>query len=124
MPGSCTPTSSSDACQQCVKAKCCDPYEACYATKPGNQCGWGGPLLVNGMPNVGGEALCIQLCLQELVDASQTAPEDSDVRTCANRCATTKGNGAAQECGSIIGLQTSDLIGCLRQDCSVACFGA
>jgi len=123
-PNSCAAADPNDDCQKCVQAKCCSEYEACYATDPGNQCGWGGPLKIDGDPNEGGEALCIQLCLQKVVTDSGAAPEDSDVGTCANSCATSPGNGASKDCGSIIGLQTSDLVECLRRDCSVVCFGA
>jgi hypothetical protein len=122
-PNSCAPGDDPDDCAKCVQAKCCTEYEACYATDPGNQCGWGGPLEINDKPNEGGEALCVQLCLQDIVAMSEVAPEDSDVATCAANCATTPSNGASKDCGSVIGLQTSDLIGCLRNECSVVCFG-
>jgi hypothetical protein len=124
MPNSCTPVDSTDKCQKCTQAKCCAEYEACYAYNPGNQCGWGGPLEVNGEPNEGGEYLCIQLCLQKVVTDSGAAPEDSDVGTCANNCATSPSNGASKDCGSIIGLQTSDLVECIRNNCSEECYGA
>jgi hypothetical protein len=123
-PNSCSPSNPSDPCEKCVQAKCCSEYEACYAYEPGNQCGWGGPLTIAGEPNGGGEALCVQACLKKIVMESGAAPDDSDVGTCANECATSTANGASKECGSVIGVQTSDLVACLRRDCSVACFGA
>jgi hypothetical protein len=52
------------------------------------------------------------------------APTDSDVQTCANNCATTPSNGATKDCGSVIGIQTSDAVACLRANCSLSCFGA
>jgi hypothetical protein len=123
-PNSCVPIDANDVCQKCIQAKCCDQFEACYATDPGNQCGWGGPTMIDGQPNPGGEAYCILDCLQKAVAASGTAPEDSEVLTCGAQCATTKSNGASQECGPVPGLQTSDLVDCQRANCSPECFGA
>jgi len=123
-PNSCAPTDANDACQKCTQAKCCTEYEACYATDPGNQCGWGGPAKVNGEDNPGGELYCIYACLQKAVEEGQTAPDASQVQACGNNCATTKSNGATKECGQVIGVQTSDAVGCLLDNCSVECFGA
>jgi len=120
----CAPSDPSDVCQKCIQAKCCAEFSACYATDPGNQCGWGGPAKVNGDENPGGELYCVQACLQKAVEESGTAPDDSQVQTCGNNCATTKSNGATTECGSVLGIQTSDAVGCLRENCSVECFGA
>jgi len=121
---SCEPVDPKDACQVCVQAKCCAEYSACYATDPGNQCGWGGPQKVNGEDNPGGELTCIHECLKAIVKKNMIAPTDSDVQTCANNCATTLSNGATKECGSVIGVQTSDAVGCMRGNCSLDCFGA
>jgi len=133
-PNDCTPVDAGDKCQKCVQAKCCDLFEACYATEPGNQCGWGGPATIEvcdgenknckNIANEGGELLCIQNCLQKAVIDSGTAPDDSQVQTCGNNCATTKSNGATMECGSVLGVQTSEVVGCLRENCSVDCLGA
>jgi len=122
-PNVCSPIDPKDVCQLCIQAKCCTEYAACYATNPGNQCGWGGPAKINGMPNDGGEVTCIQACLIAAVNASGTAPEAADVTICANHCATSLSNGASKECGAIIGEQTSDLVGCLLNHCSTECFG-
>ncbi|MEI9939968.1 MAG: hypothetical protein WDO69_22330 [Pseudomonadota bacterium] len=123
-PNTCTPVDSSDECETCIQGNCCALFEACYATDPGNQCGWGGPAMVNGEPNNGGELACIKACLEKVVVDSGAAPEDSDVESCASNCATTVSNGATKECGSVIGNQTNDLVGCLRMNCSKPCFGA
>jgi hypothetical protein len=123
-PNSCAPDGPGNDCEKCVQAKCCSEYEACYATDPGNQCGWGGPAKIDGVTNEGGELACVQACLIKVVEKNETAPDDSDVQTCANNCATTLSNGATKECGSIIGLQTSDTVACMRTNCSEACFGA
>lgn len=123
-PNSCAPVDVDDVCQKCVQAKCCAEFEACYATDPGNQCGWGGPATIDGAENKGGELLCVQACLQKAVEQSGTAPDDSQVQTCGNNCATTLSNGATKECGSVLGIQTSDAVGCLLANCSPQCFGA
>jgi len=123
-PNTCVPLDAATAtgCDKCVQAKCCAEKEACYATDPGNQCGWGGPATAD--PDKAGEIYCIQACLIAVVDKNQTAPSDSDTETCANNCATTRSNGATTECGPIIGLQTSDMVKCLRNNCSLDCLGA
>ena len=123
-PNDCTPADPNDVCQKCVQAKCCTEYAECYAINPGNQCGWGGPLKINGMPNYGGEIACLQDCLVAVVADSGTAPAASDVNSCATHCATSIGNGATKECGSVIGSQTNALVGCLLKSCSTVCFGA
>jgi hypothetical protein len=76
------------------------------------------------MPNEVGELGCIQICLKKVVTDNMIAPTDSDVQTCANNCATTPSNGATKDCGSVIGIQTSDAVACLRANCSLSCFGA
>jgi hypothetical protein len=122
-PNDCTPTSPSDVCQSCIQAKCCAEYAACYAIDPGNQCGWGGPAKVDGIANYGGEIACIQACLIATVAESGTAPGSQQVSACASHCATSSNNGATKECGSVIGAQTSNLVGCLLNSCSTVCFG-
>ena len=122
-PNDCTPVDATDDCQKCVQAKCCSEYEACYATMPGNQCGWGGPAKINKEDNKGGEALCIELCIQDGVQLSGTSPDAELVGTCGSSCASNPGNGAIKDCGSVIGTQTSYLINCLMDNCSKVCFG-
>jgi len=122
-PNTCAPGDPNDECQKCVQTKCCTEYALCYATDPGNQCGWGGPKTIDGQPNEGGELACVQICLQKAVEESGTAPSDTDVGTCANQCATTPANGGTKDCG-VIGIQTSDAVACLRENCSLKCFGA
>ncbi|HYQ29069.1 MAG TPA: hypothetical protein VER04_17685 [Polyangiaceae bacterium] len=120
-PNSCEPVDANDVCQKCTQQKCCAEYSACYATDPGNQCGWGGPAKVDGADNEGGELYCMLVCLQKAAQDSGTEPDDSQVQTCANNCATTVSNGATKECGSVIGVQTSDTVACLRDNCSTEC---
>ncbi|MES1172710.1 MAG: hypothetical protein ABUL62_00175 [Myxococcales bacterium] len=117
MPNTCEPAvgSEMDACALCVKAKCCTEFGNCYATSPGNQCGWGGP-------NDGGEIACVQKCVQDKYQETGVYDETL-LRTCAGGdCATNKANGSTQECGGIIGQQTSDLIQCLDMNCQGPCF--
>jgi len=122
-PNTCAPTDSSNDCQKCIQAKCCTEQSACYATGPGNQCGWGGPLTINDKPNPGGEAYCIETCIQDGVVLSGTAPDEQLVGTCANNCSTSLSNGSSKDCGAVIGTQTNDLINCLMDNCSADCFG-
>lgn len=122
-PNTCAPSDPKDICQKCIQAKCCAEFSACYAYDPGNQCGWGGPAKIDGEENPGGELYCIQACLQKVVEENGTAPDDSQVRTCGSNCATTLSNGATKECGSVPGVQTSDAVACMRDNCSVECFG-
>jgi hypothetical protein len=122
-PNSCKAADPADQCQVCVQTKCCTEYAECYAVDPGNQCGWGGPATIEGNPNEGGELLCMQICLIATIADSGTAPDDLQIGTCANHCATTLGNGATKECGPVIGSQTSAVVGCLLTNCSIACFG-
>jgi|GEM_PF-1133582 len=122
-PNSCAPVTPADACQKCVQAKCCTEFGECFATNPGNQCGWGGPAQLNGINNYSGEIACMQVCLIAAVAEAGTAPDTSQVNSCANACATSISNGATKECGPVIGSQTSALVGCLLSNCSTACFG-
>ncbi|HYP75195.1 MAG TPA: hypothetical protein VER12_04555, partial [Polyangiaceae bacterium] len=122
-PNDCTPADPNDICEKCIQAKCCAEFSACFATNPGNQCGWGGPLKINGVDNYGGEATCMQTCLIAVVAASGTAPNGPEVNSCASHCATSTSNGASKACGSLIGAQTSELVGCMLNSCSMNCFG-
>ncbi len=115
MPNEC-PQNSTDECEICIHDHCCDLFAECYATSPGNQCGYGGP-------NNEGEAYCIQLCLQDITQMTGAAPDDSDVQSCAANCATTLSNQATKECGSVIGYQTSALVDCQLMNCSAKCYG-
>lgn len=115
-PNTCVPDDAhkTDACALCVQSKCCTAYADCYATDPGNQCGWGGP-------NDGGEIACIQECIQKAT--SDGGPDDADLRgMCFDSCATTKANKASQDCG-LIGNQTNALFGCLSDNCATECLG-
>jgi len=122
-PNSCKDTTGS-SCQKCIEKSCCTEYAECYATDPGNQCGWGGPVkLPDGSENPAGEAWCIQVCIQKGVIESGTAPDSELVGTCGASCATSTSNGATQDCGSVVGTQTNALIGCMMDNCSPDCFG-
>ena len=122
-PNSCAPVTPDDSCQKCVQAKCCTEFGECFATNPGNQCGWGGPTQLNGVGNYSGEIACMQICFIAAVAESGTTPDTSQVTSCANACATSISNGASKECGPVIGSQTSALVGCLLANCSTPCFG-
>ncbi len=115
-PNTCAPAPGfeTDACAVCTQAKCCTEYSDCFATSPGNQCGWGGP-------KDQGEIICLQNCIQTEFPKTGVY-DDSLVETCAANCATTTAGGSAHECGSIIGQQTNDLIGCLGTNCQGECF--
>jgi hypothetical protein len=116
-PNVCTPDDDhkTDACALCVQANCCTEYSDCYATDPGNQCGWGGP-------NDEGEIVCVQTCLQK--GFADTGVDDADLRAmCYGQCSTTTANMASKECGDLIGTQTNALVGCLSDHCLVECIG-
>jgi len=121
-PNDCSTLDSSNRCEQCVQISCCKEWEACYSTEPGNQCGWGGPAEIAGEPNGGGEALCIQLCIQDGVQMTGTDPDAELVGTCGAKCATNKSNGATKECGTLIGNETNELVGCQMEHCVKECF--
>jgi hypothetical protein len=112
-PSSCVPDSDS-SCSTCVKSHCCTEYSNCYATNPGDQCGWGGP-------KGEGEISCFQACVID--STSDGGVVDSDLLgTCAGQCGTPR-DSAGMSCQDTIGQQTSDLIACLNADCSSECFG-
>ncbi|MEO8904877.1 MAG: hypothetical protein ABI488_20830, partial [Polyangiaceae bacterium] len=102
-------------CDKCVRSNCCAEYSDCYATDPGNQCGYGGP-------NSDGEFFCYQSCLVNAFTKNGSL-EDSDSEICANTCATTKDLKGSQECGSVLGTATSELIACVADGCSTECYG-
>jgi hypothetical protein len=117
-PNVCTPAAGSedDVCALCVQSKCCTEFSECYAYNPGNQCGYGGP---NDM----GEISCVQACIQQGVIDSGGVYDSTLIGTCANECTTQTANGSSKECGPVIGQQTSDLVGCLAENCQSPCFG-
>jgi hypothetical protein len=101
-PGSCVPSDSTDACQQCIQQKCCDEWEKCLGTNPNNACGWGGPKATDG--TYPGEIFCYQDCYVN----------GGDKATCAGQC-------ASDGCGTIAS-PTNDIITCLDTNCLVECF--
>jgi hypothetical protein len=111
-PNTCPGTGN--VCSACIQNNCCTEYAECYATDPGNQCGWGGP-------QDAGEFPCMKDCLEANVQKGGVS-DDEAVGTCASSCATTKANLASQEC-MLIGDQTSDLIACVNGKCQTECFG-
>jgi len=119
-PLSCEPGTSPNACDKCVQTKCCAEYGACYATDPGNQCGYGGPLMYNGAANVG-ELQCFTVCLQNAVAKSQIAPTAEEIGGCASECATVV-PGSAMDCKPVVGQQTSDAVACQIEKCSPDCY--
>ena len=121
VPLSCEPGTSPNPCDKCVQTKCCAEYGACYATEPGNQCGYGGPLKYKGEDNVG-EFNCVTVCLQAAVAMSGVAPTGEDLGQCANECATSI-PGSAKDCSPVYGLQTNEVVVCQVEKCSEECFG-
>ena len=105
-PGSCEPSDTTDACQTCIKAKCCTEFQVCVATAPGNPCWEGGP------KDGDGEMPCFQTCYTAELDKG-TDPSTAK-GTCAGQCAT-------PSCGTVAGA-TSDLIACLDTGCLTECF--
>lgn len=99
------------ACLTCISkaSTCCPILKACYGDNPLNQCGYGGPT------DSDNEFLCYQECL---VDRAKAAggfyDPDRDPPDCAGRCAT-------PGCGAI-GDATSELIGCMHENCEDECF--
>ena len=108
--------STGNACTVCTFTNCKTDCGNCFATSPGNQCGYGGP---NGDNK--GEFACIQQCV---IDATSDGgvPDDTTVGTCTNGCVTPK-DSSGTACSAVIGAQTSDFVGCLRQFCQQDCFG-
>ena len=113
-PASCAATAGM-ACSECTAAHCCAEYGACFATNPGNQCGYGGPT-----PGAS-EILCIQACVIAATGDGGVA-DDMTIGTCTNNCVTPTDTAGAN-CGSVIGSQTSVLVDCLSHNCVAECFG-
>ena len=108
------PANPTDKCAVCVQAHCCAEFGQCYATSPGNQCGYGGP-------NDGGEIACVQKCLQD--GFASSGVDDADLRSmCYDQCTTSTAHKSTHDCG-LIGSQTTALIGCLSDNCLVECIG-
>ena len=107
-----------DACTTCIKSKCCDEHEACFATSPGNVCAYGGP---NGM----GEFACYRACLQAVSKKSGGVIDPTDIVDCGAQCVTTVKNKGSINCDpSSVGIATSFLIGCVSDNkCDTACYG-
>src|SRR5450631_1153801 len=108
------PANPTDKCAVCVQAHCCAEFGQCYATSPGNQCGYGGPY-------DGGEIACVQKCLQD--GFASSGVDDADLRNmCYDKCTTSTAHKSTHDCG-LIGIQTNALIGCLSDNCLVECIG-
>jgi hypothetical protein len=108
------PAQVPDACASCLQTQCCTELGECYATTPGNQCGYGGP-------NDGGEFTCFQKCAQDGFTANSV--DDDDLRTtCSNQCTTSTDHQSSHDCG-LIGTQTNALIACLSDNCLTQCIG-
>jgi len=112
----CEMVAGQNDCDKCVRSKCCTEYANCYATDPGNQCGYGGP-------NNDGEFFCYNSCLVDVFNKNGSI-EDKDKGTCAANCATSKSLMGSQECGSVLGTATNELIGCVvDKGCEMDCYG-
>jgi hypothetical protein len=103
-----------DPCEACIQEACCEQSIACYSFAPGNVCGWGGP--ESGDYSGAGEIGCYVQCLADYTEEFGVC--DSDGRgMCEGLCQTL-------ECGAVLGNQTSELAGCMHDNCSAACFGS
>jgi hypothetical protein len=112
---SCVAAGVAADCASCLQTSCCTEVSACYATNPGNECGFGGP------PSSGGEFLCVETCLRD--GFADSGVDDSDLRQgCFDKCTTSTANGASQDCPGI-GTQTNALIGCVSDNCLTECIG-
>jgi hypothetical protein len=119
-PSSCAATAG-NGCSECIagtagKMGCCAQFSACFATSPGNQCGYGGP---NGDGK--GEFVCVQACIQAATSDGGVL-DDTTIGTCAGNCATPK-DSMNQSCEQHVGQQTSDLVDCVNTNCQAECFG-
>ena len=116
-PSTCAPDAdhTTDSCALCVQASCCTEYSQCFATDPGNQCGWGGP-------SDGSEIICFQQCVKDAI--TNGGVDNDDTRTtCSDQCVTTTANKSTHDCGAFLGVQTQALIGCLSDHCATECLG-
>jgi hypothetical protein len=105
---SCAPDNDPDdgnACRECMKAECCQDWQACYGEQPRSACGYGGP------GDEIGQFDCITLCFYS---GYPTATDDAELLTaCASSCA---GN-----CDSVAEA-TSALVACAVDECAHHCF--
>jgi hypothetical protein len=103
-------------CSTCTASNCCAEFAACYATNPGNQCGYGGPV-------AGGdsEISCIKGCISAATGDGGVL-DDTTIESCASQCVTPSDSSGAA-CQQAIGVQTSDLVGCWTTNCATACLG-
>ncbi len=112
----CEMTADQTDCDKCVRTKCCTEYATCYATDPGNQCGYGGP-------KDNGEFFCYQGCLVDAFTANGSITAD-DKGMCAANCGTSLDSMGSKDCGTVLGTATNDLIGCISdQGCEAECYG-
>ena len=95
-----------DACSTCLQGKCCSEVEICNGTNPSNQCAFGGP-------DGSGEFACVRTCMKKAFTDNGVAT-DEDLGTCAANCGTLA-------CGSVIGISTSLLVGCVRPETGTGC---
>jgi len=119
-PLSCEP-GTVQGCDKCLQTKCCAEWGACYATDPGNQCGYGGPLMYEGAAN-DSEFRCFHVCMQKAIAVSGVDPTSDELGKCAADCATAPPD-AAMDCGTVVGLQTSELVACELEKCGGECLG-
>jgi hypothetical protein len=117
-PSSCAATAG-NTCSQCIGTAgakgCCAQFGACFATNPGNQCGYGGP-------KGEGEFFCVQACIQAATSDGGVL-DATTIGDCASQCTTPK-DSANKACeSSHVGQQTSDLIDCVNMNCQSECFG-
>lgn len=111
-PASCDPEGDDGDCLTCVKMNCCTEWQECND----DVCAG------DGTEADPGEANCIITCMNDALEMDSFIDE-STLNDCSDMC--TK--------GSIIGLNTNDLIACIRapaddagitQLCSFECFGS
>ncbi len=94
-------------CYKCLQdtADCCALVAACYGT-PDNRCAHGS----DGRT----EFMCFQDCIYNITEENGFFDDDDEV-DCAASCAT---------CDDLPGTISSQLIGCMRDNCEDACFYA
>jgi len=111
-PASCEATAG-NKCSECTHDHCCTEFSNCYAVSPGNVCGYGGPMGE-------GEIVCTQACIIAATSDGGVADAET-ITACAMGCVTPK-DTQGTSCGTV-GARTSDLVGCLKDNCSTECFG-
>lgn len=114
---SCEPEDAdANDCTRCIASKCCTEYKKCFASNPGDQCGFGGP-----NDDTGGEILCMELCAQQKLKDEGVLGDD-EVFACSAQCASSTTHKSSQDCGAIGGT-TSETFGCIKNNCMVECIG-